>query len=216
MLTVSCARYWQFLLYLFITLIACELIFTPMPVLYRLYSTLIGYTGLSIEATLPLPQIISNSRTRSCKGFRVSVLASWLAGDAMKMFWFFNATTEIPLAFKLCGIFQACCDAYLGWQFWQYGAEDSSLKDRGSPVEMMGIPSRPKTPAGLVSPFREKDSRLEWERRVELLSNVWNDWSAKSSELRKRLPVAVNCKSQKAKIKYRCKRLLQVHGRQTQ
>lgn len=28
---------------------------------------------------------------------------------------------KVPLAFKMCGIFQACCDACLGAQWWVYG-----------------------------------------------------------------------------------------------
>jgi len=146
--------YWQFLLYLFITLIACELMFAPLPSLYSFYSGLIGYTGLAIEATLPLPQIISNARSRSCKGFRISVLASWLAGDFMKMFWFFNATTEIPWAFKLCGIFQACCDAFLGGQYWFYGNGESQIKGHTlRPNGLMGS----RSPSGLSIPMLEKE-----------------------------------------------------------
>lgn len=118
---VLLSRYWQFLLYLFIVLTALELILAPFTGIYARYSVLLGYIGLSVEATLPLPQIFANARSRSCKGFRVSVLASWLAGDAMKMFWFFTSTTEIPWAFKLCGIFQAGCDAFLGVQYLMYG-----------------------------------------------------------------------------------------------
>lgn len=147
-------RYWQFLLYLFITLVACELVLTPMPGLYSFYSALIGYVGLAVEATLPLPQIISNIRTKSCKGFRISVLVSWLAGDFMKMFWFFNATTEIPLAFKLCGIFQMCCDAFLGIQYWVYGAGEPIVKDHHMAMRSL-------TPSGLRTPVGEKDGRLE-------------------------------------------------------
>ncbi|KAH8591110.1 hypothetical protein B0O99DRAFT_520105 [Bisporella sp. PMI_857] len=119
--------YWQFLVYLFVTLAALELILAPMPGLYTLYSTSIGYLGLSIEATLPLPQIMANYRTKSTKGFRPSVLVSWIAGDMMKMFWFFTATTEIPWAFKLCGIFQMCCDLYLGVQWYIYGDRPQGL-----------------------------------------------------------------------------------------
>jgi hypothetical protein len=151
------SRYWQFLLYLSITLIACELLFTPVPTLYKFYSSLIGYLGLSIEATLPLPQIISNARSRSCKGFRVSVIASWLAGDCMKMFWFFNATTEIPLAFKLCGVFQTCCDVFLGVQYWYYGTVESVNIDHTLRMNGFGSFPNPSTP----TPGGEKDSRLE-------------------------------------------------------
>ncbi|KUI71000.1 PQ-loop repeat-containing protein 1 [Cytospora mali] len=127
--------YWQTLLWLFIVLTALELVLAPFHGLYATYSVMLGYIGLSVEATLPLPQIFSNARSRSCKGFRVSVLASWLAGDAMKMFWFFTSTTEIPWAFKMCGIFQAFCDAFLGIQYMMYGNGEGKLKDdEGAPV----------------------------------------------------------------------------------
>lgn len=122
------SRYWQFILYLFITLTALELVLSPMPALYALYSATIGYIGLSVEATLPLPQILSNYKSHSCRGFRISVLVSWLAGDFMKMFWFFTATSEIPWSFKLCGIFQMCCDCFLGLQYWMYGDGEASFE----------------------------------------------------------------------------------------
>ncbi|KAI0157804.1 hypothetical protein GGR57DRAFT_55977 [Xylariaceae sp. FL1272] len=112
----STKPYWHFLLYLFVSLAALELLLAPFDSVYPAYSVLIGYIGLSVEATLPLPQLYANAQSKSCKGFRFSVLASWLIGDAMKMFWFFTATTEIPLAFKLCGTFQAMCDALIGLQ----------------------------------------------------------------------------------------------------
>jgi hypothetical protein len=137
-------RYWHFLLYLFITLLVLELILSPMYVLYKPYSELVGYIGLSVEATLPLPQIFANARSRSTKGFRLSVLASWLGGDLMKMFWFFTATTEIPLAFKMCGIFQMFCDIFLGAQYFVFGNAPPSgvgpMKEHLSPaVEMGGV-----------------------------------------------------------------------------
>ena len=100
---------------------------SPMRGLYPAYSVLVGYTGLLVEATLPLPQIFANARSRSCKGFRLSVLASWLLGDAMKMLWFFTSTTRIPWAFKLCGIFQAGFDLFLGLQYLMYGDGQTSI-----------------------------------------------------------------------------------------
>ncbi|KAL1874754.1 hypothetical protein VTK73DRAFT_231 [Phialemonium thermophilum] len=121
--------YWQFLLYLVITLMVLELILAPFDSVYPAYSLLVGYTGLSIEATLPLPQIFTNARSKSCKGFRLSVLASWLLGDCMKMYWFFTSPTKIPWAFKLSGSFQACCDFFLGVQYLMYGSADATLKD---------------------------------------------------------------------------------------
>lgn len=98
----------------------------PFAPVYETYSIIIGYIGLGVEAILPIPQILTNSRSRSCKGFRLSLLASWLIGDSMKMFWFFTATTEIPWAFKLGGMVQASCDAFLGIQYWMYGDKTPS------------------------------------------------------------------------------------------
>ncbi len=109
------------MLSLFAGLVVCEFLLAPIPSVYQSYSSAIGIIGLSVEATLPIPQILSNARSRSCKGFRLSVLASWLAGDAMKMFWFFTSSTSIPWAFKACGMFQAACDAFLGVQYMMYG-----------------------------------------------------------------------------------------------
>ncbi|KAK4670139.1 uncharacterized protein QC763_209080 [Podospora pseudopauciseta] len=125
--------YWQFIMSLFVGLVACELLLSPIPSVYQGYSSLIGYIGLAVEAILPLPQIIANAKSRSCKGFRFSVLASWLLGDSMKMFWFFTSKTTIPWAFKLCGIFQACCDSFLGVQYWMYGKGPTEIKEHELP-----------------------------------------------------------------------------------
>lgn len=152
------SSYWQFVLYMFIALTTLELLLSPFHGVYSGYSLMVGYIGLSVEATLPLPQIFANHRSRSCKGFRFSVLASWLGGDAMKMFWFFTSTTEIPWAFKLCGIFQACCDAFLGIQYLMYGSGEvailkehqvwaDDLKPMGARVSNgLGTPTGRRTP----------------------------------------------------------------------
>lgn len=134
LLTCLPSRYWRFVLSLFIGLTVCELILGPVRGVYPLYSSFIGYVGLAIEATLPLPQIMANARLRSCKGFRVSVLASWLVGDTMKMAWFFTSSTQIPWAFKICGIFQAGCDAFLGVQYLMYGNGPSGVVIKEHPL----------------------------------------------------------------------------------
>ncbi|GAB7342787.1 hypothetical protein MBLNU457_g0924t2 [Dothideomycetes sp. NU457] len=94
------------------------------------YVTLQGYVALGIEAGLPIPQILSNQRNQSCKGFRFSVLINWLVGDVFKMSFFFLSESHIPWAFKLCGLFQACCDAYLGVQYYMYGEGKTSTLSR--------------------------------------------------------------------------------------
>ena len=154
---------------MFIILTTCELLFAPFAGLYSSYSAFIGYLGLAIEATLPLPQILINKKARSCKGFRLSVLVSWLAGDFMKLLWFFTATTEIPWSFKLCGMFQACCDSYLGIQYLMYGSGESVPVHTGvshighsNSLHPGGGIARPRTPSGAVRfPMAEKDERLD-------------------------------------------------------
>jgi hypothetical protein len=99
------------------------------------YTQIIGYIGLAIEAILPLPQVMANQRAQSCEGFRFSVLANWLVGDAMKMGYFFMSEPgKVPWAFKMCGIFQACCDAGLGVQYYMYGGGQDG-KDRKMDME---------------------------------------------------------------------------------
>ncbi|KAI1126368.1 hypothetical protein F5Y10DRAFT_244849 [Nemania abortiva] len=154
----SAKPYWHFLLYLFITLAALELLVAPFDSIYPAYSALIGYIGLSVEATLPLPQLYANAQSKSCKGFRFSVLASWIVGDSMKMFWFFTATTEIPLAFKLCGIFQAVCDALIGVQYFVYGNQKTAVKVQQE-WELAGESSSSngwQSPVGRRTPMGEK------------------------------------------------------------
>ncbi|KAI3335037.1 hypothetical protein F4824DRAFT_164001 [Ustulina deusta] len=155
----SSKPYWQFLLCLFIALAALELLIAPFDSIYPTYSALTGYVGLSVEATLPLPQLYANAQSKSCKGFRFSVLASWIAGDSMKMFWFFTATAEIPLAFKLCGIFQAICDALIGVQYFIYGNRGPLAKSQQKDWELAGKSSSSngwQTPIGRRTPMGEK------------------------------------------------------------
>ena len=123
--------YWEYLGGLTLTLLALQTYFRPG--LTSPYTTFVGYTGLAVEATLPIPQLLANYRARSCKGFRVSVLANWLFGDAMKMgFFFLSEPGKVPWAFKMCGIFQAACDAGLGAQYWIFGdGEGDGVHQRG-------------------------------------------------------------------------------------
>lgn len=114
--------YWQFLGYYTAALAVLQLLIGTG----ASYVQIQGYVALGVEAVLPIPQILENHRSRSCKGFRFSVLVNWLIGDLFKMMYFFLSEGEVPWAFKLCGLFQAACDCYLGVQYWMYG-EGKSL-----------------------------------------------------------------------------------------
>ena len=149
-------------MYLFIVLTILELNLAPYEALYRSYSGFVGYAGLSIEATLPIPQLMTNARSRSCKGIRFSLLASWIIGDAMKMYWFFTSPTEIPWSFKLSGMFQGCCDLMLGVQYFFYG--NGRVAAALPPPPSWSYPVAKSHPAlfpvqssdGRASPFSEK------------------------------------------------------------
>ncbi|KAF2727854.1 hypothetical protein EJ04DRAFT_478353 [Polyplosphaeria fusca] len=115
--------YWAFIAYFTLVLLVMHLLLSPTG-LFVPYTTLLGYIALTIEATLPLPQLLSNYRRRATTGFRFSVIVNWIIGDLFKM-WFFFASGSgeggVPLAFKLCGVFQALCDLGLGLQFFIWG-----------------------------------------------------------------------------------------------
>ncbi|PHH71282.1 hypothetical protein CDD80_5391 [Ophiocordyceps camponoti-rufipedis] len=159
--------YWQFLVYLVCVLMAFEVVLAAMPPVYALWSATLGYVGLSVEATLAIPQILANSQARSCKGFRLSVLIAWLGGDALKILWFFTSTTDIPVAFKVCGIFQAACDCLLGVQYMQYGDGERRIMDHpleeGRWSSAVMVPERPhsrsfsQTKAGVIYSDAEVD-----------------------------------------------------------
>jgi solute carrier family 66, member 2 len=86
---------------------------------------LVGYVALGVEAMLPIPQVLANQKSRSCTGFRLSVLISWLIGDTMKTIFFYSSD-HIGLQFKLCAGVQFALDAYMGVQFWMFGSGETS------------------------------------------------------------------------------------------
>ncbi|KAI9891250.1 MAG: hypothetical protein M1814_002940 [Vezdaea aestivalis] len=119
--------YWEFLMYFFVTLAILQWLIGLGT--SKSYTTLLGLLALGIEATLPLPQILHNYNSKSCAGFRLSVLINWIAGDVMKMTFFFFADSNIPVQFKACGIFQFICDLGLGYQFWIFGDGQPALSE---------------------------------------------------------------------------------------
>ncbi|KIW07192.1 uncharacterized protein PV09_02058 [Verruconis gallopava] len=140
--------YWQFLAYFTLALFVGQLLFNRNESLYSSWTTLLGYTALAIEATLPLPQIMANQRRRCCKGFRLSVLANWLIGDAFKMVFFFvKDSSDVPWAFKLCGVFQAMCDCYLGVQYYMFGDGEPVMASHDGVIKAkMSMDAQPDRP----------------------------------------------------------------------
>jgi len=80
----------------------------------------------------------------------------------MKMFWFFTATSEIPWSFKLCGIFQMCCDLFLGVQYFVYGDGETGkvVKEHGQGIGMEMRMNGPGDGPRARTPMVEKFVRL--------------------------------------------------------
>lgn len=113
--------YWTFLTYFTGTLLVLHLLLSTTS-WFIPYTDILGTIALSIEATLPLPQLYSNFSRKGCRGFRPSVIVNWVIGDTFKMWYFFtSAPGEVPWAFKACGVFQASCDLGLAAQYLRYG-----------------------------------------------------------------------------------------------
>ncbi|RYN36725.1 hypothetical protein AA0112_g4774 [Alternaria arborescens] len=113
--------YWTFITYFTGVLLVLHLVMSSTSIFVP-YTDLLGMVALTIEATLPLPQLWANYQRRGCKGFRPSVIVNWVIGDTFKMWFFFASSNgEVPWAFKACGIFQACCDLGLAAQYLIWG-----------------------------------------------------------------------------------------------
>ncbi|KAF5005758.1 hypothetical protein FDECE_7815 [Fusarium decemcellulare] len=157
-------RYWHAIMYFAAGLVILELLLSQMPGIYAAYANAIGCIGLGVEATLPIPQILVNYRSKSSKGLRLSVLGAWIGGDTMKLFWFFTAKTEIPWSFKISGMFQASCDFFLGFQYLLYSAREipSTIKEHPmteweAPKSTTRSHSRSLTPTRRPAPFIDTD-----------------------------------------------------------
>ena len=124
--------YWEFLMYFFLSCSALQLLLGSSSI----FIVLQGYFALGIEALLPIPQVLQNQRTKSCHGFRLSVLASWILGDVMKQIFFFTAE-HIQLQFKLCALFQMGMDIFLCYQFWAFGGGDDDKAAKQVVAEKM-------------------------------------------------------------------------------
>ncbi len=64
---------------------------------FTFFPHLLGTLALTIEAVLPVPQLLANQARRSCVGFRLSVHANWLVGEVFKMVFFMaKGMDEVP------------------------------------------------------------------------------------------------------------------------
>lgn len=113
----SPATYWQFLVLFTLVLVVLHFLLAWS----WLYIQLLGFLGLLIEAVLPLPQILTNAELQSVQGFRLSLMASWLAGDISKLTYFkYGAGEGLAFQFVVCTLIRLALDLFVGLQFVFY------------------------------------------------------------------------------------------------
>lgn len=118
------STYWLSLLRLLAALVALQCIFGGLSA----YVDLLGVVALGIEATLPIPQFLSNLRRRSVQGVRLSMLISWLLGDIGKMIFFYAGTSKnVSMQFKLCAAVQTCFDFGIAAQYYLWSNKQESI-----------------------------------------------------------------------------------------
>ena len=118
--------YWRFLIQFAIALAVLQVFFGKS----ALYISLLGTVGLGIESTLPIPQFMNNKRTKSVKGVRVSMLASWVTGDICKLLFFYFGSDTVSIQFKLCAFIQTFFDVSIAVQYllWRDTTPDSPVQ----------------------------------------------------------------------------------------
>ena len=52
------------------------------------YGTAMGFASMSIEATLGMPQLYSNYKTKSVEGLSLFMIFTWFVGDFFKTLYF--------------------------------------------------------------------------------------------------------------------------------
>lgn len=54
------------------------------------YGMFLGFASLSIEATLGVPQLLRNNKTKSVDGLSFIMILTWLGGDFFKTLYFIS------------------------------------------------------------------------------------------------------------------------------
>ena len=93
---------------------------------HAIYVEIIGALAMTIEATLPLPQVVENYSRKSTAGFSLVVLGTWFFGDAFKTYYYVRAVA--PMQFIACGMFQLSMDTVLVLQMVYYSQKQSRIR----------------------------------------------------------------------------------------
>lgn len=89
---------------------------------YLAYGHALGAVSLAVEATLAMPQVLKNHRSRSTQGLSVTMVTGWTVGDTFKLAYF--AASHVPVQFLVCAIVQLTVDAVIFWQIFVYQSRE--------------------------------------------------------------------------------------------
>lgn len=89
------------------------------------YIWVLGMFALGLEATLPVPQAMTNYSRKSLGGFRLSVLLGWAFGDAFKTVYFLMQSS--PVQFVISALFALSVDGVICVQLYLY--REQTAKD---------------------------------------------------------------------------------------
>eukprot|EP01017_Pseudomicrothorax_dubius_P028240 TRINITY_DN3346_c0_g1_i5.p2 TRINITY_DN3346_c0_g1~~TRINITY_DN3346_c0_g1_i5.p2 ORF type:complete len:143 (-),score=25.11 TRINITY_DN3346_c0_g1_i5:30-458(-) len=106
--------YVEFSLYFWISATLLTLVFIKSP----LFVQALGGASVCIEASLGVPQMLQNHRTKKTAGISVPLIISWFLGDAFKTVYY--VLRNQPLQFILCGITQLFIDIVILFQITLY------------------------------------------------------------------------------------------------
>lgn len=93
----------------------------------KIYVQLLGISAASVEATIGVPQILNNCRSKNTSNLSIFMIFSWILGDSVKTIY--NLTTEnIPLQMIVCGILQLISDIIILLQIFYYSFNTNNKK----------------------------------------------------------------------------------------
>jgi uncharacterized protein with PQ loop repeat len=95
---------------------------------FGFYGQMIGYLSMSIEATLGLPQLISNYKSKSVEGLSFMMIATWFLGDFFKVLYY--VMEHQPFQFIMCGAVQLTVDILIILQIIAYSKNIDKISSK--------------------------------------------------------------------------------------
>ncbi len=96
----------------------------------NIYVEVLGTISSTIEATLPIPQIIENFRRKSTKNLSNTLVGCWILGDSMKTIYFY--VSAAPIQLLISGMAQILLDVFVIFQICIYRKLDPAREPLAS------------------------------------------------------------------------------------